>query len=96
MDEANGDPLGLGLAWIRARLGHNPRTRHLRIEVSARGRTVILNGEAPCLADKQCAGAVAFASQAHGWLDNRIEVVDGAPVALSQPSDASTQGQKAA
>lgn len=30
MEAFEKDPLNLGVEWVRARLGHDPRTRHCR------------------------------------------------------------------
>lgn len=70
------DPLNLGLDWIRARLSHHPRTRHLNVRVSSHGETVVLEGWASTLTDKHWAGRITRNSQAKGSLDNRIQVAE--------------------
>lgn len=76
------DPCGLGLEWVRARLGHDPRTRPLAVTARAAGQVLVLEGQVSCLADKQMAGLVARKSQRLGWLDNRIVVVESNAGAL--------------
>ena len=79
------DPLGLGVEWVKARLTHDPRTRHLHVDVIAQGSTLVLEGLAPTLADKQWAGCIAQRSQAWGFLDNQIDVIDGQADGLTLP-----------
>lgn len=85
MDTAT-DPLVLGVEWVQARLGHDPRTRHLHVHVRAQGETLVLEGHAPTVTDKLWAGQVARRSQAWGRLENRIDVFDGQADGLRVPS----------
>ena len=85
MGISNEDPQLLGVEWVKARLGHDPRTRHLHLMVSAQGEMLVLEGQAPTLADKQWAGRVAQTSQAWGGLDNQIDVFDGQADGLGLP-----------
>jgi len=80
------DPLLLGMEWVQARLGHDPRTRHLLVSVRAQGDTLLLEGHASTLTEKLWAGQVARQSQAWGRLDNRILVSDGGCACLAIPS----------
>ena len=85
METFEKDPLNLGVEWVQARLGHDPRTRHLQVMVSAQGDTLVLEGHAPSITEKLWAGQIARRSQAWGHLDNQIDVYDGQAGELALP-----------
>lgn len=85
MENFEKDPMSLGVEWVQARLGHDPRTRHLHVLVRAQGDTLVLEGHAPTVTEKIWAGQVARRSQAWGHLDNQIDVYDGQADELPLP-----------
>ncbi len=86
MNAFQADPMNLGVEWVQARLGHDPRTRHLNVVVRAQGETLVLEGYAHTVTEKLWAGQVARRSQARGRLDNQIDVCDGQADGLPLPS----------
>ena len=79
------DPLLLGVRWVQTQLQHNPRTRHLQVQVSAQGDALVLEGWASNVTEKLWAEQVARKHQTWGRLENRIDVFDGSVVGLSIP-----------